>query len=350
MRNMKEANSAAFDYIITEHLKIHFTTLSDIGINYIKTNREEKEWLKYASIKRVLDITPEIKIIELEFFEDKYIAVVGTQQNDRKFIDSNYFEQFEVNAGLFTLLLSQKLLRFSKGHNPLEFYNNILFQNKEDSYKGHDFLEIDEFIENLLCFRIKFENYNPNNLLERFACYYFCIYEENLILNFESETLEFISALSLIGNNKINYSLIIYSLFSTHYKHSFLELYRLVERLMPVSYLKEFYTTSKSELNFIEFTSLLEDVTNWRPKEDQALEKIFDESKSSTISYFVEFKKSLDDGSPEFQKYFYKLRNSIVHYRANHEEYKLNNKQWNKLIMCTLILIEEHYDKHKEIL
>ena len=88
----------------------------------------------------------------------------------------------------------------------------------------------------------------------------------------------------------------------------------------------------------------LENITSWRPKEDEALRKIFSLTKASTINYFQTFfDSSTTLADKENYIYFYKLRNSIVHFRASHEEYELTEKQWNMLLLATLYLLDEHY-------
>lgn len=157
--------------------------------------------------------------------------------------------------------------------------------------------------------------------------------------------------LSLIGSNNISFGLVLSSLLSNSFKHTFLELYRLVERIFPVSYLKDFHEGSKSTLSFIEFSSSLESITSWRPKEDEALNKIFESTQASTKLYFDTFFNSSNEFKTQVQyKFFYKLRNSIVHFRTSHDSIDLTENQWNKLIHATLYLLDEHYSKYHKIL
>ncbi len=241
--------------------------------------------------------------------------------------------------------------KIHKRSNHLEFYDKILFQHKDPAYKGHDYEELLPFVDPCIILKLTDNFLIKHNILSRIACYIFSLNSSELILDFDSDVTEFISELSLVGSDSIFYKLILNCLFSTSYNHAFLELYRLVERLFPITYLQEFHTKSNSQLSFLEFTSELEKVTSWRPKEEEAVEKIFDSSKQLTTQYFQDF----HDTSPEFKdqnhfNFFYQLRNSIVHFRASHSEISLEPKQWNLLFLATLVLIDEHYSIYNNIL
>jgi hypothetical protein len=101
----------------------------------------------------------------------------------------------------------------------------------------------------------------------------------------------------------------------------------------------------------VQFTSSLEGLTGWRPKEDEAVEKMFSKNTPSTKAQFNNFISTLSVAPPPNDyKYFYNLRNSIVHFRANHQEFILSNQQWNLLILATLSLLDEQYSMNNEIL
>ena len=226
-----------------------------------------------------------------------------------------------------------------------------MFQHLDQDYDGHDFNDLVRYLQPINFFQLSINSVLIQQDLKRILCYIYSKNPNRLINKFEENVLSTYSELSLIGSNNISFGLVLSSLLSNSFKHTFLELYRLVERIFPVSYLKDFHEVSKSELSFPEFSSNLENITSWRPKEDEALNKIFESTKNSTKFYFNEFFSSSSElqGIQQY-KFFYKLRNSIVHFRTTHDNIELTDSQWNKLIHATIYLLDEHYSKYHKIL
>ncbi|OCA75440.1 hypothetical protein [Chryseobacterium arthrosphaerae] len=345
---MINVNINAFSNLIDDYLKYNDGSVKS-GKRYIKSRDFEKDWIKEAQIRDILIITSDIRLIEIEFCSEFYIAIVGANITDNQIPE--ILETFDINSGITTLLVSEKYLKLSKRANQLEFYDNILFQHLDPSYNGHDFEDILQFLEPVQIFKLSKFSILKTNSVDRIACYIFSKSTNELILEFNQDVLDLISELSLMGSDSINYRLIINCIFSTTYKHSFLELYRLIERIFPVSYLKELHLKSRTTLDFLDFVSEFETSLKWKPKEDMAIDRIFEESKVTTLQYFQNFKTSLpDDQNHNHATFFYKLRNSIVHFRANHEEIFLTSEQWNLLLLATLYLIDEHYSLYNNIL
>lgn len=346
---MIDANKSAFSQLI-EQLTKHSAIRVPDGKRYISTTQEEKDWIKNGDIKDVLPITPDVRLIKIKFQGVFYIALVGSSI-DNSNLDSSIIQEVELNAGITTILIADNHLKLKKQTKYLEFYDNILFQHLDKKYTGNDYKEILEYLEPIQLYYLPEDSIINTHILNRTASYIFAKNPSELILDFSHNVTNLISELAIMGSDHIYYKSILNCLFATTYKHAFLELYRLVERLFPISYLKEFHFRSFSSLRFLDFVGELENVTSWRPKEDDAVEKIFSELKTSTISYFNNFHNSsieLRDKNPS--KFFYGLRNSIVHFRANHTEHELSTTQWNLLILATLYLLDEQYSVNSKVL
>lgn len=349
MRNMIDANKSAFARLIEQLTRFSTLKVED-GIRYISSKPEEKEWIKTCEINNVLQITPDIRLIQMEFQGAKYIAMVGSSI-DSSNLDSSILQESEINAGVVTVLLADNYLKLKKQTKYLAFYNNILFQHFDEDYAGHDYNEILEYVEPIQLYFLPEDSIINTHILSRSASYVYSKNPSDLILDFDPNVTDLIADLAIMGSDHISYKSILNCLFSTTYRHAFLELYRLVERLFPISYLKEFHLKSYSKLNFLDFVAELENVTSWRPKEDDAVEKNFSEARASTKSYFQNFHNSsieLKDKNPS--KFFYGLRNSIVHFRANHSDHELSTEQWNMLILATLYLLDEQYSLNSSVL
>jgi len=349
MRNMKDANSSAFEFLIdqlTENSK--FTVKK--GTRYIKTEDFEKKWLKELKIPSVFQPLPDVKGIEIEFEEKKFLVLINANASNRS-LDKDVISEESLNAGILTVLLSEKLVELDTKIEFLDFFNEIMFQHLDPDYDGHDFNDLVRYVQPINFYSLPENSVLNSQGLKRILSYLYAQNPDRLINKFDKNVLSTYAELSLIGSNNISFELVLSSLLSTSFKHTFLELYRLVERIFPVSYLKEFHEVSKSNLSFIEFSSNLENITSWRPKEDEALNKIFESTEASTKLYFDSFFNSLSEFQAQQQyKFFYKLRNSIVHFRTTHDSIDLTDSQWNKLIHATLYLLDEHYSKYHKIL
>lgn len=346
---MIKTNIEAFNNICKQLFELT-QIKTETGRRYFSTTEEEKKWLIETNISGIEFFLPSIRAFNLEFNGLKYIAVIGANmQNFNE--DPSILLVTELNSGLITLLISEGLLKINPTANLLEFDDNIMSQHKDADYKGHDYFEILSYLEPIKLFQITENSILKDENLYRILVYIYSNNPNYLILEFNKSVLETFTEISLVGSKNISYNLLLHSLLSTNFKHSFLELYRLVERLFPINYLKDFHERVDTKLNFIEFSSELENITSWRPREEDALEKIFSIAKQNTKNSFDNFQKS----NPNLQnqseyKYFYKLRNSIVHFRSSHEEFKLNSEQWNLLIIATLTLIDEQYSFYNKIL
>lgn len=339
---MIQVNTRAFQNLnnqLNEEANLSVT----LGKTYFKTSLQEQSWLKETELIDTLQILPNLKAVFLLFDGNKFLCCIGTKFTSSGF-DESVLDDFDLNAGIITLLIAEEILKINRNANFLEFYNDIMFQHKDIAYKGHDYQELMPFLEPIQLYILPQNSVLINENINRVFVYIFSNNPKSLILQFETNVTNTVSDLALIGSNKISYSLLISSLLSTNYKHAFLELYRLVERLFPINYLKEFHLVVNTKLSFLQFAAELENITSWRPKEDEALNKIFLSTKGSTLRYFRDFlNSSVALSTQNDSTCFYKLRNSIVHFRASHQEFDLNDHQWNLILLATLYLVDEHY-------
>lgn len=239
---MISVNKKAFSLIIEQFIQQNKNNVEE-GVRYIATNEEEKEWIKSAEINDFVYITPTIRIIQLQFKGKLYFAAVGSQL-DTTTIDISVLNEIDLNAGVISILLSEGLIMLDKKSNNLEFYDKILFQHQENGYKGHNFADLIAYLEVIYLFEVPEYSIVNSDWTSRISCYIYSKNPSQLILDFDDKVTEFISELSLVGSDNISYKILLSCLFSNSYKHAFLELYRLVERLFPISYLKEFHHIS----------------------------------------------------------------------------------------------------------
>ena len=86
-----------------------------------------------------------------------------------------------------------------------------------------------------------------------------------------------------------------------------------------------------------------------KPKENEAINKLVNDSPEEALQLLREIKRSLD-GTEEGKcgDLFYKIRNYIVHFRRLNESIDLNDENWDMLIRASLYIVEYWYNQYDE--
>lgn len=341
---MIKANSDAFNFII-EQLNNRYAIRNEEAKRYLSTNAREKDILKKTKILRTIKLLPSLSFIDTTYLNKRYLVILGI---DLTYLDIDYdhYDRIPNNSGIFTILLSDKLLPLAQNIDGKSFENQIMYQHLDEKYSGHDFQDLENFFQPISILKIREESLLYDRNLFQIALNIISKNNSITVLNFENDALQKYIDISLTKGLKFPYELILNSLLTSKFKFCFLELYRVVERLFPISYLQEFHISSKSQLNFPEFVQELETITSWRPKEDEALKRILDNMGGGKNKILEDLTKDKGFGE-NLHNYIYKLRNSIVHFRMLHEEIEHNESEWNDLIFGILILIEDQYLKFR---
>lgn len=347
MRNMIKANQAAFAHLI-DILNNDFGLRVSSAKRYFKSNFQEKDILKNAKLIKTLKLQQNLTIVSLEYKNETYITIIGLHLDNAQ-VDIEHFNILPLNSALLTILLSEKIINFHQGVNAIEFEDLIMHQHEDPIYKGHLVEDFTWFLQPITLVKIERKSILREKSLQRILCNILTTSKEATVINFEDCVYKFINDLTLIDSYKLSFELVLNCLLASNFKFAFLELYKAIERLFPISYLKEFYYESKSTRNFIDFVATLEKITSWRPKEDEALNKVFNSASKSSTILIMDLAKAKGYNENHYN-YVYKLRNSIVHFRMFHENIHHNDEEWNDLLYGILQVIHEQYFKFKEIL
>ncbi|MFM8296427.1 MAG: hypothetical protein ACKN9E_18025 [Microcystaceae cyanobacterium] len=145
---------------------------------------------------------------------------------------------------------------------------------------------------------------------------------------------------------KISYENLLYSFVSFSWKHCFLDIYRCLERLFSIPKFKKIYNTiieKKDLLNFQDFATLCEEEISLKLREEETLEKLLNGEEKITQRL---------ERSESSYKFIYKLRNSIVHFRASQETIVPNDDddRWNIIISVCLRLVLKLYAQYQAYL
>ena len=345
-RNMIEANQYIFA------LLMNFVDQSDVenkppnGIRYIKTNKSEKQWLKNLNILKTQPILPNLRTATLYFKKKYYFVVVGWGKSESL---DDILEPIPLNAGLVTALLFELKIPIRRDVTALELVDQILFRYKEDGseYKGHDWYEVSEVFEPILAYQFPDSSPFKGDELAQISGFYLSKNPQQLSLPFSTQTIRSFEKIYLEGPASIPTENLLFSLTSVRWKYSFLDVYRCVEHLFSVFMLDKLHQRLKMPIPLIEFSVELEDHLGWRPKEDDTLKLLIEQSPEEAKQLLREVKLFLDsDAHGDLGIRFYKIRNAIVHYRPASERLNLNDENWDKLIRATLLIIEHWYTEY----
>ena len=350
-RNMIEANKYIFE------LLAKFAKTSEIAVpvsdnkRCIETNTEDKEWLQEIKIINKQLILPNFQTASFEFKSQKYFVAVGWQS--KQTIDSDEVIEFvELNAGIVTALLFELRISLSHEAKPLDIIDKILYDDPINPIIKYNYSLISDFFEPFSVYRI--QEYSPffetdDIDLIRISGFYALKNSQLIALSFSRETLEKIEKVFFEGSRNIPYENLLVSLVSVSWKYSFLDIYRCIEMLFPLSYLEIFHKELKIEDSLLKFSADVEKYIGWKPKENEAINKLVDDSPEEALQLLREIKRLLD-GTEEGKcgDFFYKIRNSIVHFRPANESINLNDENWDMLIRASLYIVEYWYNQYDE--
>lgn len=341
---MIEANGYIFN-VLANFVEENIKTLS-ISPNKrcIETDDTEKQWLKFLTINKIKPILPNFKTACFEFDNFKYFAVSGWK--DLPEVEYGSLELIELNAGIVTALLFELKITIGKNISPYIIADEIFYESEENIIK-YQYTKVLNFFEPLSVYKVQ-EDFPLTSITDsdiaKLSGLYIIGNSQIQSLNFSRETRDYFERIFLEGAKSIPYDNLLFSLVAVNWKHSFLDIYRCMERLFPIFFLEELHTKLQININLLEFSSNIEKYIGWRPKENEAINQLIDKSPAGAISIFKEIKKWVD-GSEDGKcgDLVYKIRNSIVHFRPANEYIELDEKYWDKLILACLYIIEHWY-------
>ena len=351
-RNMIDANKYIFEVLA------EFVQTSEVAVpvsnnkRCIETNTKDKKWLQELKIINKQLLLPNFQTASFEFNSQKYFVAVGWQS--KQTIDSDEVIEFvQLNAGIVTALLFELKIPLSHEANPYDIAENILYDDPINSIiKYEDYSLISNVFEPFSVYRIPenspFIEKNDIDLI-RISGFYALKNSQLIALKFSSKTFDKFENIFFEGSKNIPYENLLFSLVSVSWKYSFLDIYRCIEMLFPLSYLEIFHKELKIADSLLKFSADVEKYMGWKPKEKDAVNKLIDESPEEARKLLREIKKLLD-GTEEGNcgDFVYKIRNSIVHFRPATQSINIEDNNWDMLIRASLYIVEYWYKQYDE--
>jgi len=346
-RNMKDANQSIFrvlaDFVQASNIGI---PISETNVHCIDTDDREKEWLKKLKITTIQPILPNFKTASFEFEQKKYFVAIGWHTQE---ISEEVIQFVEPNAGILTALLFELKVPVSQNADPYYIANEIFYESDQPIIK-YDFSLVAKLFEPISIYQIQegspFVNQDDIDII-RLSGFYAIKNRQLISLKFSALTLSTFEKLFIEGSKNIPCENLLLSLVSVYWKYAFLDVYRCIENLFCISALEDLHKKLKIADSLLKFSSDVENYIGWRPKENEALNKLIDNSPEEAISFFQEIKVFIDSqGEGKYGELIYRVRNSIVHFRPATEEIKLDDENWDKLINSSLLVVDYWYNKY----
>lgn len=363
-RNMKKLSKELFDLLTSDtqlesksKSKLRLKTEDDESVSNFQQNflKNSKVLTKAPSETYVLN---NIKICLVSYLDEKYILLTGVHPNDEFDIEDLKAYQIypeEIYGGSLLLFNSILKLNLKKNISLQDRLENLLYQQEDFEYKGHSTEDIIPYIEDFCLFKV-----SKDSILNDFEDFEIAYY---IICNFQGKFIQLDLPDDTLGEYKKlfreTYSQfkenIFLSLTSTHYKHSFIELYRCLEMIftLPKSIrLKQSigFKDTAYELSKICYREL-----TWKSNERESIKTLFNEIDCEIIFNNKGLKELIgintdNEKAKNIEKaadFIYKIRNQLVHQIDASAEMTLTKKDWHLLLMFLLYVINNAYLKFK---
>ena len=354
---MIEANEYIFDLLASfvENQNIEVSIFRDHK-RCIKTNEDDKQWLKKLKITDQQSILPYFRTATFEFDHKNYFVAIGWQHKLE--IEQEIIEEIELNGGMLTALLFELKVSVKQTADAYQIAEDIFYPRENEDLIRYEFSKIHEFFEPVFVYQIndecpfiKVKSDVIQIATVNLSAFYIIQQRQIISLKFRKETLFVFERLFIESVEMMQFDTfenLLFSLVSVSWKHSFLDVYRCIERLFSISFWQEFYQNLGIKDSLLNFSANIENYTEWRPKEKEAINKLIDKSPEDAINILKEIKNDLDGNSEgNLGEFIYKIRNSIVHFRPATEPISINDKNWDKLIRACLLVIEYWYGQYE---
>lgn len=306
------------------------------------------------------------KVFRFDIESQKYLTV--TNFNDSlsddiiEVLDEYSISPKEINTGIFLALVKDADLQVSSLIDNQTLEQEYLFQQEDPKYKGHILEDMKNCIEPISIFHISNESvFYEKSPLE--IMYLIVSYTNQYIHLPIQGLLDDYRKIFITSIQRLPYENIFLSMTATHWKHSFLEVYRCVERLFVLPRTLELKEELGLEIPAIDIARQCFLKLGWKSKEEDALKKLLldncnsslvSSSKIETISLFskisIKYKgnKLTSESAQKIAARIYSVRNNFVHQFHDDDEINLDDNDLYILVKFLLQFISIIYSKYEQ--
>ncbi|MFS0598610.1 hypothetical protein AB1L16_18040 [Peribacillus frigoritolerans] len=306
---------------------------------WIHLNVEEKKICNNLYIRDTFRLANGMISCLIEDEHDKYFAIIGLDSIIKVALNSEEFMPQPLTKEFFFRLVCDLDIKPRSSINPYSLENDLLFYSKETpGYIGHEYDIIKSYFPPIYLYKLDKGYILYESPLINLTGYFLSDNSHLLHLNFSEEILENYQAIFKLKLDSINYASLAKSLINLYFKDTFLDVYRCIEYIYKVYSINEIKKKIETKLDIENIFELMKTELNYKFTEESSIQKIF-ENLSEDIKSNI---RSLDGGikSNNEYKWFYNVRNSLVHGRRADKEIQLHEWQWLILISASLDILK----------
>ncbi|WP_437410793.1 HEPN domain-containing protein [Serratia marcescens] len=235
-----------------------------------------------------------------------------------------YFSLVDLSESFFVFLCPILNLRVKKDISSDFISDELLFQQNDPLYPGHNLNELINYFEPVTIFRLEDLSTNFDKSFRSCAYYIVSSCERLITLPLAEVTISKLKGL-FVANEKMPKDNIYLSLTSSHLKHCFLELYRCIEWLYVIPRSRKLKGAIEYSKPAYELAVHCVDNLSWRRKEEDSLSKLISDilKHNESVSFKLlgcNFFKDIPPDVDNIAKHLYSFRNQFVHQFASVKE------------------------------
>ncbi len=311
---------------------------------YVDTTDVEDQRLERLDVHHHVKYRPDVGGCTYELDGMRYFACYSESDMELPDDVGGQLVPVDLDAGVWTALIFELAVIPNSNKSALDVYDEILFVDEGPEVpRPVSFSTVECCFPKIRVFEIDqesvFFDVDVNKILG-----YFLIGNVRPSLKFSGGTIAEFKLTFQNSSHELPYELVVHAYGSSHFKNSFVDLYRCVEKLYPIPSLSKLKETVLRDECSIELAAILESTISWRPIENNALEQLFKYLPESLRSEIETLAGQVNGAPAGAHNFIYRLRNSTVHYRKALGTLVVEDVQWDQLIGIMLRVIQNLYD------
>jgi hypothetical protein len=310
---------------------------------WLETFEEDRDFITDAKLTDVLTFSARRHLVRFEFNSKVFVSSIGFD------FPSVFFDDYqcEVHGGMLTALLGE--VDVLPTGTASEIRDIVEFSSDDDpDYTGHDIQSVCQLFP-----VIKFYNFGDDDESTVNSIFFqFCLDECRSGPYWIDDDLQIsLRKIAILDNHNFPFSTIFRSIFDNYPSSLFLSLYRFLEALYSYDKYLELIEKLNLAQSWEEVSHTLEDVLGWRPHEEGGLISLFGMASETDLRSLIKSMGFDDSEIKEISiksvaaKRFYKLRNSLVHFRPAHKNFDMKSVDWKDLCISTCNIVLDVYSE-----
>jgi len=341
-REMVGANAAIFQTLDDAVSSLGHHIPNSGSPRWISTNPNERGFLKDSKVLNIVKIGQNRSVLHLEYGGFSFFSTVGFSEK----IELSHLTEIDTTSSQLTVILFEGNVKPNCG--PLEIIQNIGGQDKNSDlgYTGHPPALVLPLYPLIRIFKF------TGGVIDDFWQAHFMLCLEEAMATgswMDQELFRSLKTMSELDSAKIPYSVLCRSIFDHDRTSLFLALYRCLEALYSYAATASLVSSLGIQKDWKVVSKQLEIDLRWYPKEDAALQGLF---QRAGLKELIDISNSLkipqeplDTLSGRSARAIYDIRNKSVHFRPFHQGVDFDLIDWSKLCTALSCIVLDVYNE-----